>query len=81
MCVSSKGQTFATEGLLAHIGSHFTGFFAGLHSVVRAMREKMPKRRGHRVILLGLMVVREITEFSVTTKSMKERCKQLCTVK
>jgi hypothetical protein len=38
------------------------------------MREKMPKRRGHRVILLGLMVVREITELSVTTESMKERC-------
>ena len=74
MCVSSKGQTFATEGLLAHIGSHLTGFFAGLHSEVRAMREKMPKVRGHRVTLLGLMVVKEMTELSDTNKSMKERC-------
>ena len=43
------------------------------------MREKMPKRRGHRVTLLGLMVVKEMTELSDTNKSMKERCQQLCT--
>ena len=75
MCVSSRGQIFATEGLLAHIGSNFSGFLSGLHSVERAMREKMPKRRGHRVSLPGFMGVRDITEFKVTTKNMKVRSK------
>ena len=68
MCVSAKGQIFATLGLLAHIGSHFSGLLAGLHSVERAMREKTPKRSGHRVSLLGFIVDREMTEFVVATK-------------
>ena len=73
LCVSSSGQIFATLGLLAHIGSHFSGLFAGLHSEERAMSEKMPKMSGHRVRLRGFMADREMTEFVVTTKYMKER--------
>ena len=68
MCVSASGQIFATLGLLAHIGSHFSGFLAGLHSVERAMREKMPKISGHRVSLLGFMGDSDMTEFMVDTK-------------
>ena len=71
LCVSSSGQIFATLGLLAHIGSHFSGLFAGLHSEERAMSEKMPKMRGQRGRLRGFMVDSEITELVVTTKYMK----------
>ena len=71
LCVKSSGQIFATLGFDAHIGSHFSGLFAGLHSEERAMSEKMPKMSGQRVRLRGLMADSVIIEFVVTTKYMK----------
>ena len=71
LCVKSTGQIFATLGFDAHIGSHFSGFFAGLHSEDRAMSEKMPKMSGQRVRLPGLMADSVMTELVVTAKYMK----------
>ena len=74
--VKSNGQTFATDGFDAHIGSHFCGFCAGLHSEERAINEKMPKRSGQRVRFLGFMAVSEMMELVATTKYMKKVFKQ-----
>ena len=71
LCVKSSGQTFATDGFDAHIGSHFSGFFAGLHSEERAINEKMPKMSDQRVRLLGFMADSVIMELVVTTMYMK----------
>ena len=78
--VKSNGQTFATDGFDAHIGSHFSGFCAGLHSEERAINEKMPKMSGQRVRFLGFMADSVMMELVATTKYMKrvgskrERC-------
>ena len=71
LCVKSSGQIFATLGFDEHIGSHFSGFFAGLHSEDRAMSEKMPKMSGQRVRPRSFMPDSKITELVVTAKYMK----------
>jgi hypothetical protein len=82
LCVKSSWQTFATLGFDEHIGSHLSGFFAGLHSEDRAMSEKMPKMSGQRVRLRGFISDSEMTELVVTAKYMKrggskrDRCQQ-----
>ena len=74
--VKSNGQTFATDGFDAHIGSHFCDFCAGLHSEERAINEKMPKSSGQRVRFLGFMAVSEMMELVATTKYTKKVGKQ-----
>ena len=74
--VKSNGHTFATDGFDAHIGSHFPGFWAGLHSEVRATNEKMPNMSGQRVRFFGLMAVNVMMELVATNKCMKMVVKQ-----
>ena len=76
LCVKSNGQILGTVGLVLHIGSHSFGFWAGLHSEVRATNEKMPKMSGQRVRFFGLMAVSEMMELVATNKYMKMVGKQ-----
>ena len=69
--VKSNGHIFATDGFDAHIGSHSFGFWAGLHSEVRATNEKMPSRSGQSVRSFGLMAVSDMMELDATDKRMK----------
>ena len=76
MRVKSNGHIFATDGFDAHIGSHSFGFWAGLHSEVRATNEKMPSRSGQSVRFFGLMAVSDMMELDATDKRMKRVGKQ-----
>ena len=71
MCVNANGHIFATLGLLAHIGFHLSDCFAGLHPDEKAMSEKRPRVRGHKVSLVDFMVDRAMTEFKGATKYIK----------
>ena len=74
LCVKSNGQILGTVGLVLHIGSHTLGFWAGLHSVVRATNEKSPSRSGQSVRFFGLMSVSEM--MGATEMRMKRDGKQ-----
>ena len=76
LCVKSNGQILGTVGLVLHIGSHSFGFWAGLHSEVRATNEKMPSRSGQSVRFFGLMAVSDMMELDATDKRMKRVGKQ-----
>ena len=76
LCVKSNGQILGTVGLVLHIGSHSFGFWAGLHSELRATNEKSPNRSGQSVRFFGLMSVSEMMELGATEMRMKRVGKQ-----